>query len=223
MLGITKDEGVSPDLLGTDELRWLSVRVAGAEEQPRMLMVSVPYALRAEEAVRLAGSPASDFVRKQDLPDAVRETLDGARVDPARTKQQSAAGAVSPLAASPPTTFSGNLTTQIVLVQQLGTGVALVATASGVGVSGISSGSAGVGVNGSSASATGIGVNGVNTSSATSGNPVGVRGSTASTTGVGVAGFSTAAGGIGVDGFGTSTTGNTIGVQAPPPVRPVSE
>src|ERR1700722_5578027 len=62
LLGATKNGGLPPDLLGDGEQRWLSVTPIGGQSQPRALPVSVPYALRAEEAMRVAGVPTSDLV-----------------------------------------------------------------------------------------------------------------------------------------------------------------
>ena len=108
-----------PDVLGIGEPRWLIVTPVGGQAQPAVLLVSVPYALRAEEAVRIAGASAGDLVRKGDLTDSVREAIESI---------QSNGNAVShptPLASSGPTTFAGATTNQVVLVQQTSTGKAI--------------------------------------------------------------------------------------------------
>jgi trimeric autotransporter adhesin len=61
-LGATKPQGLPLDLFGTGEARWLGVRINGGEEQPRVLLLSVPYALKAADAQTLGGLPASAFV-----------------------------------------------------------------------------------------------------------------------------------------------------------------
>ena len=61
-LGATKSEGLPLDLFTSGEARWLGVRVNGGEEQPRVLLLSVPYALKAADAQTLAGLPASAFM-----------------------------------------------------------------------------------------------------------------------------------------------------------------
>jgi trimeric autotransporter adhesin len=61
-LGATKSEGLPLDLFTSGEARWLGARVNGGEEQPRVLLLSVPYALKASDAQTLAGLPASAFV-----------------------------------------------------------------------------------------------------------------------------------------------------------------
>jgi hypothetical protein len=61
-LGATKPQGLPLDLFGTGEARWLGVRIEGGQEQPRVLLLSVPYALKAADAQTLGGLPASAFV-----------------------------------------------------------------------------------------------------------------------------------------------------------------
>ena len=61
-LGATKSDGLPLDLFTSGEARWLGVRVNGGEEQPRVLLLSVPYALKAADAQTLAGLPASAFM-----------------------------------------------------------------------------------------------------------------------------------------------------------------
>jgi trimeric autotransporter adhesin len=61
-LGATKTEGLPLDLFTSGEARWLGARVNGGEEQARVLLLSVPYALKAADAQTLAGLPASAFM-----------------------------------------------------------------------------------------------------------------------------------------------------------------
>jgi len=44
------------------EARWLAVQVVGQTEQPRILLVAVPYALKAADAQTVGGLPPSAFV-----------------------------------------------------------------------------------------------------------------------------------------------------------------
>src|SRR5439155_16457192 len=64
LLGTTTGEGIPLDILSSSEPRWLGVQalVPGSEEQPRFLLVSVPYALKAADADTLGGKPLSAFV-----------------------------------------------------------------------------------------------------------------------------------------------------------------
>ncbi len=65
MLGATESQGIPQDLFASGEPRWLGVQalLPGQEEQPRVLMVSVPYALEAQNAQTLGGLPASAFAK----------------------------------------------------------------------------------------------------------------------------------------------------------------
>ncbi len=61
-LGISKPNGVPTTLFTTGEARWLGVRIAEQAEQPRVLLLSVPYALKAGDAATIGGLPPSAFV-----------------------------------------------------------------------------------------------------------------------------------------------------------------
>jgi hypothetical protein len=61
-LGATLANGLPGDLFSTGEARWLEVQAAGQSPQPRVLLVSVPYAMKAADAATLGGLPASAFV-----------------------------------------------------------------------------------------------------------------------------------------------------------------
>jgi len=61
-IGVTKSQGLPFELFDTNESRWLGARVSGQQEQRRVLLLSVPYALKAADAETLGGFPASAFV-----------------------------------------------------------------------------------------------------------------------------------------------------------------
>ena len=61
-LGATKSEGLPPDLFVSGEPRWLGVSIDGAPELPRVLLVSVPYAIKSGDAQTLGGLPLSAFL-----------------------------------------------------------------------------------------------------------------------------------------------------------------
>ena len=62
-IGATLPSGLPLELFATGEARWLEVQVGGERPQPRVLLASVPYALKAADAATLGGLPASAFVR----------------------------------------------------------------------------------------------------------------------------------------------------------------
>ncbi|MGB6676072.1 MAG: tail fiber domain-containing protein [Terriglobales bacterium] len=70
-LGITKPNGVPTTLFTTGEARWLGVRIAEQVEQPRVLLLSVPYALKAGDAATIGGLPPSAFVLAAPLSGSV--------------------------------------------------------------------------------------------------------------------------------------------------------
>jgi hypothetical protein len=63
LLGAMHTDGLPVDLFTSGEVRWLGIRVGvEAEQQPRVLLVSVPYALKAGDAETLGGKPASAYM-----------------------------------------------------------------------------------------------------------------------------------------------------------------
>ena len=73
LLGSTKPDGLPAELFTSEQARWVGVQVSGQPEQPRVLLVAVPYALKAGDAETIAGLPASAFVL------ANQETRNGAK------------------------------------------------------------------------------------------------------------------------------------------------
>ena len=49
LLGATGPEGQPVQLFTANEARWLGVEPVGIAEQPRVLLLSVPYALKAAD------------------------------------------------------------------------------------------------------------------------------------------------------------------------------
>jgi hypothetical protein len=61
LLGAASKDGVPEELFAKGEARWLGIQVEQQVEQPRILLVSVPYALKAGDAQTLGGLPPSAF------------------------------------------------------------------------------------------------------------------------------------------------------------------
>ncbi len=63
LLGATQAEGLSLDLFTSGKALWLGIQpqLPGATEQPRVLLVAVPYALKASDSDTLGGKPASAY------------------------------------------------------------------------------------------------------------------------------------------------------------------
>ena len=234
LLGATQSGGLPVELFSSAEAHWLGVEVQGQPQPARTLLVSVPYALKAVEAEKLAGKSLSDFVLSDSLSDQVRQVIQQQSQAPTSlapvvassatatsTNSSKSAPSTNP---APPTVFGGSTTNQIVLVQQSGTGAGLVAlTPQNTAVVGHAAGGSGSnGVLGQTGGTNGSGVVGNATSHSLSTYQNGVIGQTAGS-GSGVAGIATnTGGGVGVYGqsvnftaiFGNdfATTGYTSGV-----------
>lgn len=70
---------VPQDVFSKEQARWLGVDVDG-RELPRMMLVAVPYALRAADAETLGGKPLSSFVLTG--PDGRLRTIGGVVAEP---------------------------------------------------------------------------------------------------------------------------------------------
>ncbi len=63
MLGSTSNYALPSDIFSSGEARWIGVQLEGQAERPRVLLLSVPYALKAADAETLGGLPPSAFMR----------------------------------------------------------------------------------------------------------------------------------------------------------------
>jgi hypothetical protein len=65
ILGATRSDGLPMELFSNGESRWLTVQPLwpGESEEPRVMLVSVPYALQAANAQTLGGLPPSAYVK----------------------------------------------------------------------------------------------------------------------------------------------------------------
>ncbi len=61
-LGSASAQGLPPEIFTGGEGRWLGVQVGSEPEQPRVLFVAVPYALKSADAETIGGLPPSAFV-----------------------------------------------------------------------------------------------------------------------------------------------------------------
>ena len=62
LLGAASKDGLPADQFSSGEARWLGIQVENRPEQARILLVSVPYALKAHDAETLGGLPPSAFL-----------------------------------------------------------------------------------------------------------------------------------------------------------------
>ena len=103
-LGENTSGGIPPELFATGQTRWLGVRVLlpGEEEQPRVQLASVPYALKAVDADTLGGLPASAFAR-------TGESGSNSIAMTSATPVVSGAQSITPLTSSTVTTSGGTV------------------------------------------------------------------------------------------------------------------
>ena len=237
LLGSTKPDGLPTELFTTEQARWVGVQVSGQAEQPRVLLLSVPYALKAADAETLGGKPASAYLLNPQPTESVPAS---AQSNPAAAGKASITGkrAISASVAGsgttnfiPRWTSSTGLGNSVIFQSTTGnlgigttspaatldirepTGVRATTSNNGVAVFGdatVASGT-GKGVEGDSYSTSGTGVAGV--AIATTGFTQGVWGQSNSTTGVGMYAKAAATSGstIGVEGISASSAG-TAGV-----------
>jgi hypothetical protein len=67
LLGSTKPDGLPSELFASGEARWLGVQPEREPEQSRVLLLSVPYALKAMDAETLGGKPRINSVTFRDI------------------------------------------------------------------------------------------------------------------------------------------------------------
>ncbi len=117
LLGAMHTEGLPIDLFSSGEVRWLGIQVgAEAEQQPRVLLVSVPYALKAGDAETLGGKPASAYMLSESQNGTASatttstSTTNTALAGITGTTQKGRKANASPLVACPSLTSDGTAT-----------------------------------------------------------------------------------------------------------------
>jgi hypothetical protein len=87
LLGSTSPQGLPMNLFTTVQAHWLAVQplLQGFGEQPRVLLVSAPYALKAGDAETIGGLPPSAFVRTDASPGASGTTASTGSAAPPNT------------------------------------------------------------------------------------------------------------------------------------------
>ena len=68
LLGASSEAGLPLEIFSAGDARWLSVRPEGQPEPPRILFLSVAYALKAADTEMLGGKPASAYALAENLP-----------------------------------------------------------------------------------------------------------------------------------------------------------
>ena len=102
LLGSTKPDGIPAELFTSNEARWLGVQIEGQAEQPRVLFVSVPYALKAADAETIGGLPPAAFVRTNPEGSSSSGISERSTSSNATTPSNSAAQATNLTVITPP-------------------------------------------------------------------------------------------------------------------------
>jgi hypothetical protein len=242
MLGATKSHGLPVEFFTSNEARWVGVQPQGQNEQPRVLLVSAPYALKAADAETLGGKPLSAFQLVAPSSNSNSGATQQAQPPAEHPNEISCAGGASCKTGFIPqfTSNGGSAKVSDSIITQVGSTVSVggevagqtgffrssnngtifqatqTSNGAGVALGGVAEGTNGIGVAGS-------GVTGVSGFGLSNGTGVAGQG------GTGVYGFSsptsgfaratvgvlntTAAGSAAVYGIAQNTSGQTFGVQ----------
>src|SRR5258708_1312818 len=82
MLGSTRSAGLPADIFVAGQARWLSVQPQGQKDLPRVMLLSVPYALKAGDAQTVGGLPPSAFVLAARVTTAAATSADSTGTAP---------------------------------------------------------------------------------------------------------------------------------------------
>lgn len=226
LLGSTQAEGLPIELFTSGQAQWLGVQQQGQAEQPRIMLLSVPYALKAGDAETFGGKPPSAYA---PAPPSQTDSASGGSiiaVPGSGTAPSKDSPHPLPITGSGTTNYlpiwssASNLASSV--VYQASNGGLGIGTTSPQALLDVEGGNAPVAVAavttqpnssaiyGQNVSTTGNGSGVYGTSSSSNG--AGVFGTNTSTTGlaVGVAGSSTSSNGVGVAGVATNTSGQGI-------------
>jgi hypothetical protein len=203
MLGSASAEGVPLSLFSSGEAHWISTQVSGHAESARVLLLSVPYALKAADAETLGGLSASAFMHAN--PGGVASTA-GSRA--------SAPGTLPPTAVTGRGTknyvpiWTGTETLGDSMIYEAGGNVGIGTKTPKAPIDVVSTGTIAI-----QATAPGTKAAISGTATATSGGATGMYGQSSDPNGNGVFGMDKATtGGSGVIGVSNATSGNSSGV-----------
>jgi hypothetical protein len=157
-LGAGSPAGLATTTFASGEGRWLEVQIAGQPVQARVLLSSVPYAMKAAEAETLGGFSAQNFVTQAQLAAAAKDLA--AKASPLITPFVMPSGSGSPN--SIPVWTSSTVLGNSVMAQSGGNiNIGTAATAASLGVYGnISNSASGTYTNFTSSSYNSVGYEG---------------------------------------------------------------
>jgi len=103
LLGASNPNGLPNDVFSSGQARWVGVQVSAQAEQPRVMLLAVPYAMKAGDAATLGGLPPSAFLS------AVTAAVSSPSVTNLPSAPSSATTAATAAAASSVTTSGGTV------------------------------------------------------------------------------------------------------------------
>ncbi len=233
MLGSTQADGLPLSMFTAAQAQWLGVRVEAQAEQARVMLLSVPYALKAADAETFGGKPPSAFM-PSSAPDANSPATRSGPNNNVKNEHPLSLTGSGTTDYIPLWTNASNLTSSVIFQgagHEIGIGTSNPVTplevtgnnsisivdvtqtgSAGDAIAGDITATSGNGqaVAGSTASPAGTGVVGVNT--ATTGNAVGTAGSSSSSTGVGVLGVNANTSGVNYGVSGSTASPAGVGV-----------
>jgi hypothetical protein len=75
ILGSTLAGGLPADAFAAATPKWLGVRIEGESEQPRLMLLSVPYALKASDADTIGGKSPTELLPPSRLADSIKKAI----------------------------------------------------------------------------------------------------------------------------------------------------
>jgi hypothetical protein len=75
LLGAVTVGGLPAEVFGDGKAQWLAAQVVGQAEPARVLLVAVPYAMKAADAETLGGKTVTSFVLTENLAKAIQEQV----------------------------------------------------------------------------------------------------------------------------------------------------
>lgn len=215
LLGSTQAEGLPIELFTSGQAQWLGVQQQGQTEQPRIMLFSVPYALKAADAETFGGKPPSAYASAQPeqtesptnpAPTAVPANGSGGSSNSPHPLPITGSGTTNYL---PIWTSASNLASSVVYQGSNG-GLGL-GTTNPQALLDVEGGNALVAVAAVTTQANSSAIYGQNL--ATTGNGSGVYGATSSSSGVGVFGNNSSTTGVAPGVVGSSASSNGVGVE----------
>ena len=215
LLGSTQAEGLPIELFTSGQAQWLGVQQQGQTEQPRIMLFSVPYALKAADAETFGGKPPSAYASAQ--PEQTESPTNPAPTAAPANGSRGSSNSPHPLPITgsgttnylPIWTIASNLASSVVYQGSNG-GLGL-GTTNPQALLDVEGGNALVAVAAVTTQANSSAIYGQNL--ATTGNGSGVYGATSSSSGVGVFGNNSSTTGVAPGVVGSSASSNGVGVE----------